>query len=194
MALSESGRLRFPACAGGGWWVWGGMFNGAGSKEAREGGRQKRQQQTRSEQQALCQGKQRQESLSLGVLKRLITYEFYHLERSIKPTSAQTHPDAYCSAPALIRAQRGSCAASPNISQVKTKTGLICLADASLETSTDLLRLNRAPVSALNQGLPRQAAMILGGITLSGGGGGCLPFSPAHVVGAVFPLYPQMTL
>ena len=177
----------------------GGMFNGAGgcgagSEEAREGGRQKRQRQTRSEQEALCQGKQRQESLSLGVLKRLITYEFYHLERSIKPTSSQKRPDAYCSAPALTRAQRGSRAASLNISQVKTETGLICLADASLETSTDLLRLNRAPASALNQGLPRQAAMILGGITLSGGGGGCLPSSPADVFGAAFPLYPQMTL
>lgn len=139
-------------------------------------------------------GKQRQESLSLGALKQLITYEFYHLERSIKPTSAQKHPDAYCSAPALIRAQRGSCAVSPNISQVMTKTGLICLADASPETSINLLRLNRDLVSALNQGLPPQAAMILGGIILSGGGGGCLPSSPAHVSGDVYPLYPQMTL
>ena len=178
--------------------VWGACLRGWGARGREQGGlgRQQTEVPETDTQRAegFVPGKQRQESLSLGALKRLITYEFYHLERSIKPTSAQKHPDAYCSAPALIRAQRGSCAASPNISQVMTKTGLICLADASPETSINLLQLNRDLVSALNQGLPHQAAMILGGSILSLGGGGCLPSSPAHVSGDVYPLYPQMTL
>lgn len=144
MALSESGRLRFPAWVGEGWCACvGKRLTGLGLRGREQGGPGRRQTEApvtdtqRAE--GFVPGKQGQESLSLGALKRLITYEFYHLERSIKPTSAQKHPDAYCSAPALIRAQRGSCVASPNISQVTTKTGLICLADASPETSINLL-------------------------------------------------------